>query len=808
MNSTLHFSGLFHRVSRILVALATGLALQAFAQDEDPPGRVGQINLQQGTVSMSPAGDDTWYDAIANRPITTGDKLWTDRGAHAEVFVGSAAVRMDGQTSVEFSELTDQTLRLTVQQGVLQVRVRDDLAGQQVEVDTGNLAFVVRQPGDYRFLVNPQADTTQVMVAHGAGTVYGDNGEAQEVGGQQQSVFTGRNLEAAGAPVQLSAAFDRWLADRNQVEDQSQSARYVSREVAGYQQLDNYGQWQNDVTYGAVWYPNNVDADWAPYSDGYWTNVAPWGWTWVDRAPWGFAPFHYGRWARFGPRWGWVPGRPQGRPVYSPALVGFVGGRPGTPGGGFSVGSNRPAVGWFPLAPGEAWRPGYRASDRYVDRANRNVLFNNPINVPNPSYANRRVPNGVTAMPADAFGRGPMGRRDYMRPPEQAVAGTAVVNRPPVQWPPMGGTAGAGGAGGAFGFMGRRASSAPAEIAARQQAMPSQQFQQGQHIPPMNDQVMRQRDMLREQRAMQVQGGAGAGVQGQGQGQQAAEQARLQQQQGFQQRAAREQQDYQQRGQEPWAQQRQQGQSLREAQERQGQQMRDGQQQQRQQFLQQQQNQQQQQQQVQMQAQQQQAAQQQAAQQQAAQQQAAQQQAQRAQQEAAQSRIAQAQQQQAAQQQAAQQQQQRAQLEIQQRAQQQNLESQQRAMQAQQQQQAQQRAQQMQQQQQLLNEQQIQRQQQAAQQQQQQNAAQRAAQQQQLQQQQVQQQAEQQARQAHQARQAQQQQLQQQQQQQQLQLQQQQQVQQQRVVPRPPQGPGEPGQFRQRPGGRPDPQQN
>ena len=54
-----------------------------------------------------------------------------------------------------------------------------------------------------------------------------------------------------------------------------------------------------------MWYPNSVEVGWAPYSDGYWSYVGPWGWTWVDYEPWGYAPFHYGRWAYIGNRWGW-----------------------------------------------------------------------------------------------------------------------------------------------------------------------------------------------------------------------------------------------------------------------------------------------------------------------------------------------------------------------------------------------------------------------------------------------------------------------------------------------------------------------
>ncbi|UUZ51547.1 hypothetical protein LP420_20690 [Massilia sp. B-10] len=67
-------------------------------------------------------------------------------------------------------------------------------------------------------------------------------------------------------------------------------------------------------------------AYWVPYRDGRWTYLQPWGWTWVDNAPWGYAPFHYGRWVTVGGRWCWSPGRNVTRAVWSPALVGWVGG--------------------------------------------------------------------------------------------------------------------------------------------------------------------------------------------------------------------------------------------------------------------------------------------------------------------------------------------------------------------------------------------------------------------------------------------------------------------------------------------------
>jgi len=233
-----------------LALLLTGF--QAAAQ-QDPPGRVGRLDFHQGVVSFSPAGDDSWYEVVPNRPLTTGDRLWTDRNARAELHVGSSAVRLDEQTSVTLSEIDDETARITAGQGSLQVRVRDDLAGQRFEVDTGNLAVVIDAPGDYRIETDPAAGTTRVAVAAGNVTLYGEGGESMPLGAHQQITTSGRNLAAAnGAPVRASGEFDRWAAERDRFDDQSISARYVSRDVVGYQQLDAYGDWQNDPDYGNV----------------------------------------------------------------------------------------------------------------------------------------------------------------------------------------------------------------------------------------------------------------------------------------------------------------------------------------------------------------------------------------------------------------------------------------------------------------------------------------------------------------------------------------------------------------------------
>ena len=429
-----------HRLRRLTYRRAAALAMTlpllvlvfwsqgAMAQTDslqdaplDPPASVARLNLTEGAVSFAPASADrsAWSAAVRNRPLTSGDRLWTGAHARAELHAGSTAVRMDAQTSLDFLALNDKLIQLRLAQGSTQLRVRSLFDDQQLEVDTPNLAFVITQPGDYRLDVNPVNNTTRVVALAGGGVLYGDNGVMLNLGNQQQGSFSGTELTPAAPGAAVQDSFDAWAAARDRQEDQSISARYVPREILGYLQLDSYGDWQQDPSYGAVWLPRAMPVDWAPYRDGHWTWISPWGWTWVDDAPWGFAPFHYGRWAQIDRRWAWVPGHLQQRPIYAPALVAFIGGS----GVSWSLaigagGASRPSVGWFPLAPGEAFRPTYRASPRYITQVNNNITVNNTVNINN--YRYQHQPSAVTTLSRDAFAGGRNARQ------QQAVSATAL----------------------------------------------------------------------------------------------------------------------------------------------------------------------------------------------------------------------------------------------------------------------------------------------------------------------------------------------------------------------------------------------
>jgi uncharacterized protein DUF6600 len=408
-----------------MLSVALLIALQASAlspvpqgDSGDPPGRVARLSVREGRVSFQPSGDTAasgWSDAVLNYTLTSGDRLYADQGARAELEAGDCTVRLGAATDLTIANLTDDFLQVSMSSGTLRVTVYDLSHGDSIEVDTPNGAFLLRQAGAYRVDVSDPDNTTTIRV---------DSGLAEVVAGEMlQSVRAGDALALSGSdPIRVATMaprppddFDRWSAGRDQPLAASVSAQYVGRNVPGYDELDRAGTWETVPDYGPVWYPTVVDVDWAPYRAGHWAWIDPWGWTWVDDAPWGYVPFHYGRWVYWHDRWAWAPGRVVERPCYAPALVVFV-----------SVGRGG-VQGWFPLGPREPYRPWYHHGPEYRDRVNVDVTI---VSTREVHYVNRPR---ITAVPVTVFRGGePVGRR-VVRVTEVDVTRAQIISHPRVQ---------------------------------------------------------------------------------------------------------------------------------------------------------------------------------------------------------------------------------------------------------------------------------------------------------------------------------------------------------------------------------------
>ena len=378
----------------------------AIAQNDpavDPPGRVARLSEFSGQVWLYNADSgNEWVSAVRNRPVTVGDRLATEPGARAELQLGSTTVRLDSSAELEVTALDDEHLSLQLISGSAAARVVDLVGAGQFDLSTDEGRFIVQRAGSYRF--DRDGSASRVTVYSGLARYEGPNSGLPVSPGQRAEFWVdsgGVAQYTMSAPV--NDVFLAWNSERDRRVVASVSARYVSPEMTGAEELDRYGRWEQNPEYGALWIPTAVAVDWAPYRTGHWAWVRPWGWTWVDDAPWGFAPFHYGRWVNVHNNWCWTPGARVARPVYAPALVAWVGGPRAnvsiTIGGG-------PAVGWFPLAPREVYVPSYRVSPRYAQNINithvTNVTVINNV-FANPQgpreFDNRRFQNAITVVP-------------------------------------------------------------------------------------------------------------------------------------------------------------------------------------------------------------------------------------------------------------------------------------------------------------------------------------------------------------------------------------------------------------------------
>lgn len=409
----------------LLIAL-TGLlyfaAPQARADDEkDPPTRVARISFTEGTVSLQPGGEGDWGTAAKNRPMTIGDKIWVDKDSRAELETGAATIHLGNMTALSFLNLDENIIQMRLPEGSVNFRVRELREGDLYEVDTPNLAFTVKQAGAFRIDVSEDGSSSRVTAIRGEGEVAAD-GKTYPVHAGEQAEFTGAenptySITKAPGPDGL----DRWAEERDLRQDRSASEKYVSPDMPGTDDLDDSGSWRDEPEYGHVWYPNEVGPDWAPYSDGYWNWVAPWGWTWIGYEPWGFAPYHYGRWAFIGSRWGWCPGPFYGPPIYGPAFVGWLGG-----GWGFGVGFG---VGWFPLGWGEPYFPWFHCGGGFRERINvRNTFIRNVnvINNRNFNFANAHNVRAVTTTSRNGFTNGERVNRGAQHLTPAALKGAKV----------------------------------------------------------------------------------------------------------------------------------------------------------------------------------------------------------------------------------------------------------------------------------------------------------------------------------------------------------------------------------------------
>ncbi len=337
----------------------------------------GEVNVQRGDSNGFTSA------AVINTPVLGADYVTTGDNAHAELqFDGGTMVRLNSGVQMRLVHIDATSRELQLAVGTIDLRLLRGIDGRSL-IDTPSISIKPLRSGSYRVTVTPEGET-DLTVREGSAEVDTPQG-AQTIDAGVTLVATG-TADAPTTSTHEAIAlddFDTFNQNRDRMRGRALASNsYVNRDIDGADDLDRYGRWVDDSSYGHVWIPANTASDWSPYRDGRWVWEDGYGWTWVAAEPWGWAPYHYGRWYHspsYG--WAWYPPPVRSSPFYSPALVAFLSF------GNASFGFGN--VGWVPLAPYEPYYPfGYGWG--------QTTVINNVTNVINVT----NVTNGTPTTPA------------------------------------------------------------------------------------------------------------------------------------------------------------------------------------------------------------------------------------------------------------------------------------------------------------------------------------------------------------------------------------------------------------------------
>ncbi|MGA8576455.1 MAG: DUF6600 domain-containing protein [Candidatus Cybelea sp.] len=375
-------------INKWLISLISGVALIGTtlsgalpASAEQAPNKNGpgvtRVSIVQGSVVVQRGDSQKQVAAVVNAPLLPGDYVSTGASSRGELqFDGSTAVRLGGNVQARITSDDRDNRQLQVADGTVEVGIVR--AGEPIQIDTPSVTVRAHETGDFRISIGKDGSTW----------VTARRGSAEVVTPQRTyTLDSGRTLVARGSASDPAITyttevgydtFDDFSAKRDETMVAALNASpNLNPDIAGYDNLGAYGQWQDVAGYGQSWVPQQ-SANWSPYGNGSWSWEDGYGWTWVANEPWGWAPYHYGRWYYAnGYGWAWSPPAYSANPAWSPALVGFFGFGIGVGGPGWGVslgfgsggygyggyggygGFGYPYIGWYPLAPYAPYYPWY-----------------------------------------------------------------------------------------------------------------------------------------------------------------------------------------------------------------------------------------------------------------------------------------------------------------------------------------------------------------------------------------------------------------------------------------------------------------
>lgn len=281
------------------------------------------ITVVDGTARLLRQGQS--QAAVINMPLIEGDRIITDSGRVAVTFPDGSLLHIDRNTTVDF--LSMSLMRLLDGRLIFVVSGQaDQRPSVDYQIDAPAGSARVQAAGEYK--VSTSQREVELDVVTGVAALATDQGSVQVQAGERS--FAREGEAPSEAEVFNSArfdAFDQWSESQRAADVGATSTQYLPSELTAYSStFDRNGRWENDSSYGSVWYPT-VSVGWRPYYNGYWDDIGPYGYTWIGYDPWCWPTSHFGRWGFRSGLWFWIPGRHWGPAWvswgYSPGYYGW-----------------------------------------------------------------------------------------------------------------------------------------------------------------------------------------------------------------------------------------------------------------------------------------------------------------------------------------------------------------------------------------------------------------------------------------------------------------------------------------------------
>ncbi len=130
--------------------------------DAAAPG-VARVSYINGDVSSQRGDNSEWVAVTLNAPISPGDRVATGQNSRAELQLDYADIlRMSGGATANITSLSRTGVQVQIGQGLVTYTVLNG-SEANAEIDTPNASIHPSGPGQYRILVNSDAETMVII---------------------------------------------------------------------------------------------------------------------------------------------------------------------------------------------------------------------------------------------------------------------------------------------------------------------------------------------------------------------------------------------------------------------------------------------------------------------------------------------------------------------------------------------------------------------------------------------------------------------------------------------------------------------